>query len=65
MYLSILFIALSIVSANPKAIMLIVWLILLVNLIIKMNIEELNLIKTFPAYIKYKSKTKRLIPFFY
>ena len=40
-------------------------IILSVNLIVKLNFEEKQLIKAFPEYIEYKNKTWRLLPFLY
>ncbi len=39
--------------------------ILLINLIIKLNYEETQLTKAFPDYNNYKKKTWRLIPYLY
>ncbi|MCA9380228.1 isoprenylcysteine carboxylmethyltransferase family protein [Candidatus Dojkabacteria bacterium] len=65
MYLSVLLVGISFVIADPKPLILLVWMILLINLHLKMDIEEINLIKTFPEYKEYRNSTKRLIPFIY
>ena len=65
MYLSVLLVGLAFVIADPKPIMFLVWLILLANLHLKMDIEEINLMKTFDNYKDYRKTTKRLIPFIY
>lgn len=41
------------------------WLILLLVLTTKINYEERLLVSSFPEYVDYKSKTKKLVPFIY
>ena len=42
-----------------------IFIILLVNQIVKLNYEENFLLEKFPEYKDYKKKTKRLFPFIY
>lgn len=42
-----------------------IFIILLVNQIVKLNYEEKFLIEKFPEYKDYKKKTKKLFPFIY
>lgn len=65
MYLSVLLVGLSFVISDPKPTIFIVWMILFINLHLKMDIEEVNLIRAFPEYKEYRKSTKRLIPFIY
>jgi protein-S-isoprenylcysteine O-methyltransferase Ste14 len=65
MYLSVLLVGISFVIADPKPLILLIWMILLMNLHLKMDIEETNLMKFFPKYKEYRNSTKRLIPFIY
>ena len=43
----------------------IAWLILLVNLLIKLNYEETLLTQRFPDYVTYRQRTWKLLPFVY
>ncbi|MEQ8909856.1 MAG: methyltransferase [Vicingaceae bacterium] len=45
--------------------LLLVYLLLLITLILKLNYEEKLLRKTFPIYLDYSKKTYRLIPWLY
>lgn len=65
MYLSVLLVGLSFVISDFKPTIFIVWMILFINLHLKMDIEEVNLIRAFPEYKEYRKSTKRLIPFIY
>jgi len=65
MYTSVLGITLIIVVFSFSYFLLMMWLILLVDLIMKLSYEENILLKEFSGYSGYKSKTKRLIPFVY
>ena len=42
-----------------------VWLILLVNLLVKLNYEETLLTQRFPEYAAYRQRTRKLLPFVY
>lgn len=65
MYLSVLLVGFSFIIADPKAITLLFWMILLIDLHLKMDVEEANLMRSFPEYVDYRKSTKRLIPIIY
>jgi len=61
-YLALILFSTSLVINFSTSIRLIVFILFLVNLIIKIKIEEGYLAKAFPKYIKYKQKSNALIP---
>jgi protein-S-isoprenylcysteine O-methyltransferase Ste14 len=63
MYLSVLGITFSWLLNEWSYFRLIIWLILFIDLILKINFEEKLLNKAFKDFKIYKSKTKKLIPF--
>jgi protein-S-isoprenylcysteine O-methyltransferase Ste14 len=63
MYSSLLFIGLALVLDHFSLLKLLIWLILLTDLLVKLNYEESLLSERFKNYHPYKQKTKRLIPF--
>jgi protein-S-isoprenylcysteine O-methyltransferase Ste14 len=63
MYTSVLIITLMWVIDDFAILRLIVWLILLIDLLAKLNYEEKILEERFGDYIEYKSKTRKLVPF--
>jgi protein-S-isoprenylcysteine O-methyltransferase Ste14 len=65
MYAAVLIMMLALVLDQPTPARLIVWLVLLVTLLTKMNYEETLLARRFPEYAAYRKRTKRLIPFVY
>lgn len=65
MYSSILLIALALLLDSFSTVRLIIFLILLIDLLIKIRYEENFLIEHFKNYEEYKKKTYRLIPFIY
>lgn len=65
MYSALLLATGASVLNNPIAINLGIWLILLTDLIIKLNYEEKLLLKHFPDYSNYRQNTRRLLPFLY
>ena len=62
-YTAVLMITLAYLINTPKILNYIMWIILLLVLVIKLNYEEKLLMKRFPDYREYKARTKRLIPF--
>jgi len=42
-----------------------IWMILLVNLLMKLNYEETLLTRRFPEYAAYRQRTRKLLPFIY
>ena len=42
-----------------------IWMILLVNLLMKLNYEETLLARRFPEYAAYRQRTRKLLPFIY
>ena len=65
MYLAVILFATSLLLAHFTVLRAGVYLLLLVDLILKMQYEEIILMKEFSDYKAYRSKTKRLIPFVY
>ncbi len=41
------------------------WIFLLVNLLMKLNYEEILLARRFPEYAAYRQRTQKLLPFIY
>lgn len=65
MYLALLLATLPLVIADFSYLRLAIWLILLIDLIIKLNYEENILVKELSGYQEYRQKSYRLIPFIY
>ena len=65
MYSSVLGITLCWLINDCNYFRLFIWIILLIDLIVKINFEEKILGNAFEDYKNYKSKTKKLIPFIY
>jgi protein-S-isoprenylcysteine O-methyltransferase Ste14 len=65
MYLAQLLVVGALVIEHYSHLRLIVLLILLVNLIFKLNYEETHLVKHFEGYEKYRQSSWRLIPLIY
>lgn len=65
MYLCVLLMGLSLVLSHLTFFRIILILVLLVDLILKINLEEKNLKVRFKDYLSYQKKTYRLIPFVY
>lgn len=63
MYTSVLTICLAFTLTNNHQLSQFIMLILLVNLVLKSNLEEKLLTQRFDSYQDYKSKTGRFIPF--
>lgn len=63
MYASLLLITLALILDHLSPFRLFLWLILLADLLMKLNYEEELLSGRFKGYSSYKQRTKRLIPF--
>ncbi|MBM4134604.1 MAG: isoprenylcysteine carboxylmethyltransferase family protein [Nitrospira sp.] len=63
MYTAVLLLTLGLVLGHASLLRLIVWLVLAVNLWVKLSYEERLLAQRFPDYPAYRAGTKRLIPF--
>jgi protein-S-isoprenylcysteine O-methyltransferase Ste14 len=63
MYTSVLIVTFAWVLNRIDLISITLWVLLAVNLIIKLNYEERLLLEHFDSYKDYVKKTKRLIPF--
>ena len=65
MYATLLLGALALVLNEPTPLRAVVWIVLLIDLVLKLNYEERLLMASFPSYAKYRQHSKRLIPFVY
>jgi len=65
MYTSVLGISFYLIMNDINYFRIIIFTILLVNFLFKLDYEEKILISKFPEYSEYKKTTKKLIPFLY
>ena len=65
MYTAVLLLLLGLLFNNYSHTGLVVFFIVLVDLIVKMNVEEKILLAHYTDYKNYMTKTKRIIPFLY
>ncbi len=65
MYTSLIFITLIWLINEFSIFRLAIWIILLITIHLKSEYEEKLLIKKFPEYPQYKTRTKKFIPFIY
>jgi protein-S-isoprenylcysteine O-methyltransferase Ste14 len=65
MYATLLIVTLALVLDAPSPLRVAIWLVLLVDLLLKLTYEEGLLVQRFPAYTAYQQASKRLIPFVY
>ena len=65
MYLALLLTTLPLVINDFDLFRIIVWLVLLINLLLKLNYEENLLVTNLVGYDQYMRKSARLIPFLY
>jgi protein-S-isoprenylcysteine O-methyltransferase Ste14 len=63
MYLAVLLALLGIALSMNSLLGYLVWLILFIDLFIKLRFEEKLLIEKFPEYRNYMKRTRRLLPF--
>ena len=65
MYLALLLVTLALVCSQFSLLRLGIWIVLLVDLIVKMAFEEQLLAAHYTTYTHYQRRTYRLIPFIY
>lgn len=65
MYTAVLLLLLALLSNDYSHARLVVFLIVLVDLLVKMNVEEKLLTAHYADYKDYMKQTKRLVPFVY
>lgn len=65
MYASLLLGTVALVLAQPSFVRWVLWLILLIDLLIKLHYEERLLMQHFAEYGAYMAASKRLIPYLY
>ena len=65
MYLALLLVTLPLVAAEFSMFRMATWLVLLVDLLLKLNYEEGLLTARLNGYSEYRQKSYRLIPFIY
>lgn len=65
MYLGILLAGIGLLITNINIIRISIYILLLIDLILKLNYEESMLLKHFKNYSLYKKKTFRLIPYIF
>ncbi len=65
MYFSVLSVCLLWLIDTFTFVRLIFWIVLLIDMILKMNFEEEKLTEAFDNYEDYRSRTSRLIPYIY
>jgi len=65
MYLALLLVTLPLVATKFSVLRLAIWLVLFIDLVIKLNYEESILTSRLEGYRDYKQQSYRLIPFIY
>lgn len=65
MYLAILLVVTPLLAAEFSIIRAVIWLVLLIDLLYKLNYEEGLLSARLKGYNEYKQKSYRLLPFIY
>jgi len=65
MYAGVLLVMWALVLDRLTFVRLLVWLVLLADLLTKLEYEETLLARRFPEYAGYRKRTRRLIPFVY
>ena len=65
MYLALLSATLPLLAADFSIVRAVIWLVLLIDLLFKLNYEEAMLTILLEGYSEYKQKSYRLIPFIY
>ena len=65
MYATLLLGSLALVLNSPTPLRVAVWIVLLADLVLKLNYEERLLVKSFPDYVAYQKTSKRLVPLIY
>jgi protein-S-isoprenylcysteine O-methyltransferase Ste14 len=65
MYLALLLTTLPLIISAPSWWRWLFWLLLLADLVVKIEYEERLLVKHFSEYAVYQQQTKRLVPYLY
>jgi len=65
MYATLLLGSLALVLNEPTLLRAVVWVVLLIDLVLKLTYEERLLVESFPSYAEYRQHSKRLVPFVY
>lgn len=65
MYLALLLVVGALVLALPTWLRLLLWILLLVDILLKIAYEEMLLATHYSTYATYQSQTKRLLPWLY
>jgi protein-S-isoprenylcysteine O-methyltransferase Ste14 len=65
MYAALLLGTLALVLASPSALRWGLWIVLLIDLVVKLHYEERMLLAHFAGYGAYQAASKRLIPYIY
>lgn len=65
MYLALLLVTLPLVATEFSVLRLAIWLVLFIDLVVKLNYEESILMTRLEGYRDYKQRSYRLIPFIY
>ena len=65
MYATLLLGSLALVLNSPTPLRAALWLVLMVDLVVKLNYEERLLVQSFPDYVVYQKTSKRLVPLIY
>lgn len=65
MYLSLLLVSMPLVIAKPTVFRILVETTLVIDLLLKLNIEEKMLVEKLDGYKKYQNSTWKIIPFIY
>jgi len=63
MYTALLLFFLPDIAANPTLIRIVVFILFVINMIVKILFEEKQLRNVFPDYKVYQQKSKRVIPY--
>ncbi len=65
MYTALLLITAALLAESYSLFRLVAWLMLFVDLAVKLHYEESLLLQRYPEYTSYLTHSKRLIPFLY
>ncbi len=65
MYTSLLVFTFGLVMGAPTPLRWLLWVVLLVNLVIKLSYEERLLARHFPEYAAYQARTWRMVPYIF
>lgn len=65
MYLGVLLLALGLIWQRPDQINIIIYVVLVIDLLLKLHWEEKLLAEKFDGYTAYQQRTKKIIPFIF